>query len=132
MSLTRPVKALSNFFAVKNVFKSILNGPKISWPVVAVPDALPKTAFWKLGDLHISQHNLSLKDLTLLSANLTNKTIKFKRISRTSIYDIPYFVTDNKKIRKFYKWSPRKNIDRILKDIFIWLRQNKMILKYFK
>lgn len=75
---------------------------------------------------------LSLKDLTLLSANLTNKTIKFKRISRTSIYDIPYFVTDNKKIRKFYKWSPRKNIDRILKDIFIWLRQNKMILKYFK
>ena len=75
---------------------------------------------------------LSLKDLTLLSEKLTNKTIKFKSVSKTLIYDIPYFVTDNKKIQKFYKWCPRKNINQILKDIFIWLRQNKMILKYFK
>ena len=75
---------------------------------------------------------LSLKDLTSISEKLTEKTIKFNSVSKTSIYDIPYYVTDNKKIRKFYNWSPKKNIYKILKDIFIWLQKNKMILKYFK
>ena len=75
---------------------------------------------------------LSLKDLTTNSEKLTKNTIKFKSVSKTSIYDIPYFVTDNKKIKKFYNWRPKKNINQILEDIFIWLQKDKMILKYFK
>ena len=75
---------------------------------------------------------ISLKGLTAISEELTNETIKFKKVSKTSIYDIPYFVTDNKKIRKFYNWSPKKNINQILEDIFTWLQKNKMILNYFK
>ncbi len=75
---------------------------------------------------------LSLRDLTSLCERLTNTSIKFRNISKTSNYDIPYYVTNNKKVKKFYKWSPKKNINQILKDIFIWLQQNKVILKYFK
>ena len=54
-----------------------------------------------------------------------------KKVLKTSIFDIPYFVTDNSKILKAYKWKPTKNIDKILKDIFIWLSQNKKIRNYF-
>jgi len=50
----------------------------------------------------------------------------------TSVFDIPYFITNNRKIKKFYKWKPSKSIDQILKDIYIWLRHNKVIIKYFK
>ena len=40
--------------------------------------------------------------------------------------------SNNRKISKVYKWKPSKSIDEIIKDIFIWLEKNKMILKYFK
>ena len=52
--------------------------------------------------------------------------------AKTSIYDIPYFVTDNKKVTKTYKWKPQKNIFDIVNDTYNWLSKNKSILlKYF-
>ena len=75
---------------------------------------------------------ISLNDLTYKCQKLTGNKIKFKKTMKTSIFDIPYYVTDNSKIKKSYNWSPDKNIDLIIKDIFVWLTDNKMILKYFK
>ena len=75
---------------------------------------------------------ISLKKLTSMCQKLTNNQIKFERITHTSIFDIPYFVTDNTKIKKFYKWKPQKNIDTILTDIYDWLLKNKNVRNYFK
>ena len=50
---------------------------------------------------------------------------------KTSIFDIPYYVTDNSKIFKHYRWRPKKNLDRILNDIFFWLKQNKKVRNFF-
>ena len=47
------------------------------------------------------------------------------------MFDIPYFVTDNKKINKFYNWNPSISIDQILKDVQKWLIENKKIKNYF-
>ena len=55
----------------------------------------------------------------------------FKRKSKTSIYDIPYYITDNKKIKKTYKWAPKKNMDEIVKDTYNWLSKNKIQLSKF-
>lgn len=74
---------------------------------------------------------VSLKDLTTMCENLTKNKIKFGRIGKTSIYDIPYFVTDNNKISRFYKWKPKKNIDQIINDIYRWLLVNKKARKFF-
>ena len=79
-----------------------------------------------------TRNTISLKELTLSCQKLIGHKIKFKNISKTSIFDIPYFVTDNRKIKKFYNWKPSKNVNQILKDIIIWFKQNKMVLKYFK
>ena len=57
--------------------------------------------------------------------------INIKKVSRTSIFDIPYFVTDNSKIKKIYKWQPVKNINQILEDVYNWLSENKNIKDYF-
>ena len=77
------------------------------------------------------RNSISLKDLTKRCEVLTNNKIKIKKTPRTSIFDIPYYVTDNKKIHKFYNWSPSKSINDILKDVYFWLKNNKKIRNYF-
>ncbi len=74
---------------------------------------------------------ISLKDLTNKCRNITKNKIKIKKIKKTSIFDIPYFVTDNSKIYKFYKWKPSANVDIILNDIYKWLKANKNLKEYF-
>ena len=74
---------------------------------------------------------ISLKNLTIKCENLTKNKIRIEKIYRTSNYDIPYFVTNNSKIKKVYKWKPVKNINNILKDIYFWLKKNKKVRKYF-
>ena len=78
------------------------------------------------------KNSISLKELTLKCEKLTNNKIKIQKISKTSKYDIPYYVSDNTKISSFYNWKPKRNIDRILKDIYSWLLKNKTIKNYFK
>ena len=75
---------------------------------------------------------ISLKNLTLKCEKLTRNKIKISKNKKTSIFDIPYFVTDNSKAFKFYKWMPSNNIDTVLDDIYIWLNNNKIVKKYFK
>jgi len=76
-------------------------------------------------------NSLSLKELTRECERITNNKLKFDKIKITSIYDIPYFVTDNKLIRKTYKWKPKRNLLDIIQDTYNWLiSQKKTIKKY--
>ncbi len=75
---------------------------------------------------------ISLIELTKLCEKITGNKIKIGKISKTSNYDIPYFVTDNSKVSRIYKWKIKKNIHRIVEDIYNWLSNNKKIInKYF-
>ena len=79
------------------------------------------------------KNSLSLKDLSKKCKTITKNTIKLNKIRKTSIYDVPYYISDNTKIKRFYDWEPKKNIDIILMDIYNWLVSNKFLLKkYFK
>ena len=74
---------------------------------------------------------VSLKSLTKKCEKLTNNKIKFKKIPKTSIFDIPYYISDNRKVKKTYKWQPKKDIDLILNDIYKWLKDNKNLKRFF-
>ena len=76
-------------------------------------------------------NSISLRDLTIKCEKLTKNKIKFKSVKNTSSFDIPYYVSNNSKLRKFYRWKPSKNIDKILQDIYYWLSNNKIIKNYF-
>jgi CDP-paratose 2-epimerase len=78
-----------------------------------------------------TKNSISLKNLTMKCEKLTKNKIKIGKISKTSIFDIPYFVTNNSKVKKNYKWEPSKSVDQILKDIYIWLNNNKNLKNYF-
>jgi CDP-paratose 2-epimerase len=78
------------------------------------------------------KNSISLKELTRICEDITKSKIKFRKIKTTSIYDIPYYVSDNSKIKKFYNWAPKRNIYKIIRDIYIWMSENKnLIKKYF-
>tara|TARA_Y100001935_G_scaffold222937_1_gene198039 strand:- start:110 stop:1138 length:1029 start_codon:yes stop_codon:yes gene_type:complete len=72
-----------------------------------------------------SKSSTSLKELTKICEKITGNEISFKRIKKTSIYDIPYYITDNTFIKKTYNWSPKKNISDIVHDTYKWLVKNK-------
>tara|TARA_B100000029_G_scaffold509361_1_gene598383 strand:- start:1101 stop:2123 length:1023 start_codon:yes stop_codon:yes gene_type:complete len=76
---------------------------------------------------------ISLKELTKKCEKITKNSIKFSVKRSTSIYDIPYFVTNNSQVKKLYGWKPQKDIDDIIRDIYIWMKLNKKKLRlYFK
>ena len=76
--------------------------------------------------------NISLNQLTKICKKITNNNLKISKIAKTSIYDIPYFITDNNKVSNTYNWKPKKNIFDIVKDTYAWLQNNKSdLIKYF-
>ena len=62
---------------------------------------------------------------------MTGNKIKISKTVKSSMYDIPYYVTDNSKIKRFYNWVPQKSINIIIKDIYNWLLINKELLKKY-
>ena len=74
---------------------------------------------------------ISLLNLTEKCQKITGNALNIRKIKSTSIYDIPYFISDNSKVTKIYKWKPKKNIDLIISDTFKWLNDNKSELKKY-
>ena len=73
----------------------------------------------------------SLKNLTSICEKLTKNKIKIAMKKKTSIYDIPCFITDNKKITHTYNWTPKKNIMHVVRDTYEWMLSNKKFLQNF-
>ena len=77
------------------------------------------------------KNSINLKELTTMCENITGNNVKFARIKSTSIYDIPYFITRNNKVKKFYNWQPILDISKIVYDIYYWALSNQKIIKTF-
>ena len=78
-----------------------------------------------------AKNKISLKNLTIKCERITRNKIPISKNKKTSLFDVPYFVTDNSKIYKFYKWKPLHSIDILLNDIYMWLKENKSLKKFF-
>ena len=79
-----------------------------------------------------TKNAISLNELTYKCTRLSGIKLKIGKIKKTSKYDIPYYVTDNTKVKKFYSWKPEKGIDNIIFDIYKWIVENDKIRKFFK
>jgi CDP-paratose 2-epimerase len=73
----------------------------------------------------------SLINLTRICQNITNNKISFKKKPQSSIYDIPYFISDNREVTKTYGWKPKRDIVSVVKDTYKWLIKNKKKLKKY-
>ena len=75
--------------------------------------------------------SISLLSLTKSCQKITRNVVRIKKIKKTSIYDIPYYVTNNNFVSKIYQWRPKKNISNIIEDIYFWTLKNKNNLKKY-
>ena len=61
----------------------------------------------------------------------TSKARIISKIKKTSIYDIPYYISDNRLVSNVYKWKPKNNIFNVVNDVYLWLKKNKSKLKKY-
>ena len=78
-----------------------------------------------------NKNAISLKKLTKICQKITSNKIKILSKKNTSEYDIPYYVTDNSKVKNIYKWNPEKKIVHIIEDMYKWMLANKNKLKKY-
>ena len=78
------------------------------------------------------KNSLNLIQLSGLVSKITKKKIKIGSIKKTSPYDVPYFITNTNYVRTLYKWRPKKNLKKIISDLYFWMKPNISTLrKYF-
>ena len=73
----------------------------------------------------------SLSQLTKLCQKITGNKIKMGKVSKTSSYDVPYYLSDNTHVSNTYRWKPKRNINQVVMDTFLWLKNNKPIIKKY-
>jgi CDP-paratose 2-epimerase len=76
-------------------------------------------------------NSFSLKQLTRFCQTITGNKVIINQDKKTSRYDIPFYVTDNKKVSKIYNWKPLVNLNKGLSDMLCWMKKNKNVLKNF-
>ena len=74
---------------------------------------------------------ISLNELTTICEKISGNTLNISKIKKTSIYDIPYFVTNNSKVTKTYNWKPKRNVFRTVLDTYNWLKEDKSKINKF-
>ena len=77
------------------------------------------------------RNQVNLRKLTNLCQKVTKNRIKIKQIKKTSIYDIPYFVSKNVKAKHLLSWKPRTNIKDIITKTYNWINGNKKLIKKY-
>jgi len=74
---------------------------------------------------------ISLKKLTKICQEITSNKIIISSKKKTSEYDIPYYITNNSKVKKMYKWEPKRTILHVVKDMYKWMILNKKALRKY-
>jgi CDP-paratose 2-epimerase len=76
-------------------------------------------------------NSLNLKQLTNFCQIITGNKVKIYKDKKNYKYDIPFYITDNKKVSKIYSWKPLIPLNKGFVDIYNWLINNKNSVKKF-
>ena len=66
-------------------------------------------------------NSISLSELSNFCREITGNDIKINSTRKNRVYDIPYYVTNNKKIKNYYDWHPNIKPRKTIEDTFNWL-----------
>lgn len=72
---------------------------------------------------------VSLRELTALCRTATGKAIDIGEIAETRDADIPYYVTDHRRLTAATGWTPTRPVERIVDDIARWLVDHRTKLE---
>jgi CDP-paratose 2-epimerase len=67
--------------------------------------------------------SLSLLEATAICEKITGNKIRITSKNHNRPFDVPVYITDNSKVKSDYGWKPTCSKEKILKDIYNWLKQ---------
>ncbi len=76
------------------------------------------------------ENSISLLELTNICKKLTSKEIKIGVDNNERHGDLPWFVTDSRKVKEVTNWKPKRTIDFTLHEIYKWIENNSDRLKW--
>lgn len=74
-------------------------------------------------------NSISLLELTRFCEEATGNNLKIGSIPQTRDGDVPYYVTDFKKVTKTLGWCPKRDVKTIVQDTVRWMKENKSALQ---
>ncbi len=100
------------------------------------PVELVKLQLTRLDDLSGALFNVgggemravSLLETTQLCESITGNRIAIEPVTENRIGDIPWFVTDARRVSAELNWTPTRSVRRTLEDIFQWIINDKEAL----
>ena len=78
-----------------------------------------------------TKNSTDLVNLTNICEKISGNKILIRKNKKTDVSDIPIYVSNNKKILKYYKWKPIKSIFEITTDVYNWQIKNYNLLKKY-
>ncbi|WP_297867767.1 NAD-dependent epimerase/dehydratase family protein [uncultured Flavobacterium sp.] len=75
------------------------------------------------------ENSASLKEMTAICERITGNTIQIDEVPETRTADLRIYVTDNSKIKNEIGWKPKKSVETIFKDIYLWIKENEKQLE---
>lgn len=74
-------------------------------------------------------HSISLLELTKICEEIVKSRISPSSIAENRLADIPYYITDNRKIKNHIDWTPNKTVKDTVSDTYNWILDNEKLLK---
>ena len=73
--------------------------------------------------------SFSLRELTALCSQVTDNKIEVGIELKNRPADLRIYITDNTAIKQVSGWSPKRTLEDIVRDSFIWIQENEGRLK---
>ena len=77
------------------------------------------------------KNSLNLIQLTKFCQDITNNTIRINSVKKTSPYDVPYYISNINYVKKLYKWKPKRDLKKVITDLYNWMKVNRLVLKKY-
>ena len=77
------------------------------------------------------KNSLNLIQLTKFCKDITNNTIRINSVKKTSPYDVPYYISNINYVKKLYKWKPKRDLKKVITDLYDWMKVNRLVLKKY-
>lgn len=75
------------------------------------------------------KNSASLQEMTDICQKISGNKIQIDEVLETRTADLRIYVTDNSKIETEIGWRPKKSVETIFKDIYLWIKENEKQLE---
>lgn len=73
--------------------------------------------------------SVSLKELTELCRAETGHEVPIAQTPETSAVDLRIYLSDTRKVRRDFSWTPRRSVQQIIADIHAWIDEHRESLQ---